>query len=79
MGAKLVSSLVFQPPNPPAFLGSQKHFWLPTPTGRIPAVYYDRSAPLTILFSHGNAEDLGECIMLLGWDRKGALTCHISH
>ena len=63
MGAKLVSSLVFQPPNPPVFLPSQKHFWLFTSKGnRIPAVYYDRSAPITILFSHGNAEELGESI-----------------
>lgn len=65
MGATLsLSSVVFQPPNPPSHLSSAKHgglVWLVTAKGnRIPAIYIDRQAPITILISHGNAEDLGE-------------------
>eukprot|EP00640_Fibrocapsa_japonica_P002727 CAMPEP_0113944730 /NCGR_PEP_ID=MMETSP1339-20121228/36221_1 /TAXON_ID=94617 /ORGANISM="Fibrocapsa japonica" /LENGTH=247 /DNA_ID=CAMNT_0000950031 /DNA_START=73 /DNA_END=813 /DNA_ORIENTATION=+ /assembly_acc=CAM_ASM_000762 len=60
----LISSLVFQPP-PPTFIEAHKHFWLQTRTNnRIPAFFIDRNAHLTILFSHGNAEDLG---MIYDW------------
>ena len=31
---------------------------------RIPAFYIDRRSPVTILFSHGNAEDIG---MIYEW------------
>jgi len=60
----LISGLVFQPP-PQTFIQAHKHFWLQTRTNnRIPAFYIDRNASITILFSHGNAEDLG---MIYDW------------
>lgn len=60
-----ISSLLFQPP-PPTYLHPSRHFWLNTSTGsRIPAFYIERpNAQVTILFSHGNAEDLG---MIYDW------------
>lgn len=60
-----ISSLLFQPP-PPTYLHPSRHFWLNTATGsRIPAFYIERpNAQVTILFSHGNAEDLG---MIYDW------------
>ncbi|EEC47093.1 predicted protein [Phaeodactylum tricornutum CCAP 1055/1] len=60
-----ISSLLFQPP-PPTFLHPSRHFWLNTSHGsRIPAFFIERpNASVTILFSHGNAEDLG---MIYDW------------
>ena len=60
-----ISSLLFQPP-PPTFLHPSRHFWLNTGHGsRIPAFFIERpAATVTILFSHGNAEDLG---MIYDW------------
>lgn len=67
MGGK-VSSLVFQPPAKPSHLNSTKYILLPTAKGTmIPAFYFDRSAHLTILVSHGNAEDLGKCCLWGVW------------
>lgn len=61
----MISSLLFQPP-PQTYLHPSRHFWLNTDTGsRIPAFFIERpSAQITILFSHGNAEDLG---MIYDW------------
>mmetsp|Transcript_18623 Transcript_18623/g.33778 ORF Transcript_18623/g.33778 Transcript_18623/m.33778 type:complete len:291 (-) Transcript_18623:111-983(-) len=61
----MISSLLFQPP-PPTYLHPSRHFWLNTSMGgRIPAFFIDRpNAQVTILFSHGNAEDLG---MIYDW------------
>lgn len=61
----LISSLLFQPP-PPTYIHPSRHFWLNTANGgRIPAFYIERpNATVTILFSHGNAEDLG---MIYDW------------
>ena len=60
-----ISSLLFQPP-PPTYLHPSRHFWLNTSEGsRIPAFFIERpNAQVTILFSHGNAEDLG---MIYDW------------
>ena len=60
-----ISSLLFQPP-PPTYLHPSRHFWLNTSKGsRIPAFFIERpNAQVTILFSHGNAEDLG---MIYDW------------
>jgi abhydrolase domain-containing protein 17 len=60
-----ISSLLFQPP-PPTYLHPSRHFWLHTAHGsRIPAFFIERpGATVTILFSHGNAEDLG---MIYDW------------
>jgi hypothetical protein len=55
----VVSSLVFQPPMI-TYMHTAKHFWLKNRyEQQIPAFFIDRSSPVTILFSHGNAEDLG--------------------
>lgn len=61
----LISSLLFQPP-PPTYLHPSRHFWLTNKYGnRIPAFFIERpNAKVTILFSHGNAEDLG---MIYDW------------
>lgn len=55
----MISSLVFQPPSM-TYLHSTKHKWLLTRTqNRIPYFFIDRNSSVTVLFSHGNAEDLG--------------------
>jgi fermentation-respiration switch protein FrsA (DUF1100 family) len=61
----LISSLLFQPP-PPTYLHPSRHFWLTNKyNNRIPAFFIERpNAKVTILFSHGNAEDLG---MIYDW------------
>jgi len=61
----MISSLLFQPP-PPTYLHPSRHFWLTNALGgRIPAFFIERpNARVTILFSHGNAEDLG---MIYDW------------
>lgn len=65
----IIDSILFQPPEP-SRLKENKLVWLKTKLGKtIPAFYieypYDkhtaRSPPITILYSHANAEDLG-CI-----------------
>ncbi len=58
----MISKLVFQPPRPATYSVDENEFiWLVTALGeRIPAVYIPHpKAEYTILFSHGNAEDLG--------------------
>ena len=59
MGSAL-SSLVFQPPEI-TYIHARKHLiWLRThKNAKIPAFYLDRRSTVTIIFSHGNAEDLG--------------------
>lgn len=60
-----ISSLLFQPPSP-TYLHPSRHFWLTTEQGNgIPAFFIERpNADVTLLFSHGNAEDLG---MIYDW------------
>jgi pimeloyl-ACP methyl ester carboxylesterase len=57
---KSISSLVFQPPQV-TYLQTKNHLiWLRTANDvDIPAFYIDRKSKITVLFSHGNAEDLG--------------------
>ena len=64
MGDAIIS-LLFQPPAP-TFLHPSRHFWLNTSAGgRIPAFFIEKpNAQVTLLFSHGNAEDLG---MIYDW------------
>mmetsp|Transcript_33306 Transcript_33306/g.38787 ORF Transcript_33306/g.38787 Transcript_33306/m.38787 type:complete len:339 (+) Transcript_33306:128-1144(+) len=59
MGA-LVSLLLFQPPET-TYLSKDKYFWLTTKYGcKIPSIFIkQKQAKFTILYSHGNAEDLG--------------------
>jgi len=60
-----VSSLLFQPPDV-TYVHAKKHIiWLRTKNNaNVPAFYIDRHSTTTILFSHGNAEDLG---MIYEW------------
>ena len=56
-----ISSLVFQPPKL-TYINDKRDnlIYLATKKGaKIPALYIDRRAQVTVLFSHGNAEDLG--------------------
>lgn len=73
----MISTLLFQPPSP-TYLHPSRHFWLRTASGRqIPAFYMERPGALvTLLFSHGNAEDLG---MIYDWfnDLARVLRCNI--
>lgn len=63
----IVDSILFQPPQP-SRLKENKIIWLRTSLGnKIPAFHIEhysksqQSAPITLLYSHANAEDLG-CI-----------------
>jgi len=59
MGSQL-TSLVFQPPEVTYVHGKNQLIWLITKRNvQIPAFYIDQGSKITLLFSHGNAEDLG--------------------
>ena len=76
----IISSLLFQPPPPTYLSPSRHFYLQspppsslspgpksgasPSPPRQIPAFYISRDASVTILFSHGNAEDLG---MIYDW------------
>jgi pimeloyl-ACP methyl ester carboxylesterase len=57
----LISQVLFHPPHIATPLALSKYFWLTTSSGsKISACYIQQpSAKYTILYSHGNAEDLG--------------------
>mmetsp|Transcript_25140 Transcript_25140/g.24071 ORF Transcript_25140/g.24071 Transcript_25140/m.24071 type:complete len:234 (-) Transcript_25140:61-762(-) len=60
MGNTLLTKIVFQPPET-SYINSKSRriIWLITKDGaKIPAIYLDRKSNVTVLFSHGNAEDL---------------------
>jgi pimeloyl-ACP methyl ester carboxylesterase len=55
-----ISHLVFQPPRVTYLQTNSSFLWLTTKTNvTVPAFYIDRKSKVTVLFSHGNAEDLG--------------------
>uniref|UniRef100_A0A7S0ZSA7 Serine aminopeptidase S33 domain-containing protein n=1 Tax=Noctiluca scintillans TaxID=2966 RepID=A0A7S0ZSA7_NOCSC len=57
-----ITKLVFQPPEP-TYSKDPNLIWLNTSQHEvIPAFFIDRDAKFTLLFSHGNAEDLGMII-----------------
>jgi len=61
MGGAL-TKLVFQPPKP-SYMKDPNLIWLSTAEHEvIPAFFIDKNAKYTLLFSHGNAEDLGSVI-----------------
>lgn len=73
-----ISTLLFQPPTP-TYIHPSRHFWLYNAhtNCRIPAFFIERpGATITLLFSHGNAEDLG---MIYDWfnDLSRVLRCNI--
>ena len=63
-----ISGLVFQPPQTTGVPGVQGQIWLDITSQqqqrRIPALFINQNAHVTLLFSHGNAEDL---IMVRDW------------
>ena len=67
-----IAKAVFQPP--PATYGGHaiKLNWRRTKNKReIPCTFIDNNSEYTILFSHGNAEDIGMVVTLLrGWSEK---------
>lgn len=57
-----ISSLVFQPPKRGYLHSSSPIFWITTcHNHRIPAFHIDNQSCITLLFSHGNGEDLRTC------------------
>ena len=55
-----LTQLVFQPPEITYIHARKNLIWLHTKKAvKIPAFYLDRRSSVTVLFSHGNAEDLG--------------------
>uniref|UniRef100_A0A3B0MT83 Alpha/beta hydrolase family, putative n=1 Tax=Theileria annulata TaxID=5874 RepID=A0A3B0MT83_THEAN len=61
MGNRL-DSLIFRPPKPPSYSRNDPHLHLiPTPDGNTIASYFvkHKYAKFTIIFSHANAEDIG--------------------
>lgn len=63
----IISSILFLPPELPTHLHRKHYFWIQTKLGsRIPAIYIKNSkAKYTIIYSHGNAEDLGKIFHFL--------------
>jgi len=67
MGAAIVKSFAFLPP-PPSYGPEAVSVWVDRPqgTGRIPAIFASgaagkhRRVPVTVLYTHGNAEDIGQ-------------------
>ena len=56
----LLSKVVFHPPQS-KYPQNSNHMILLTESGtKIPMAFINRNAPITIIFSHGNAEDLFE-------------------
>ncbi|KAF4699869.1 hypothetical protein FOZ63_015367 [Perkinsus olseni] len=75
MGSGL-SHIIFQAPKDPTYTNDGSLIWLQTRLGSIiPACYLDRGATLTVLFSHGNAEDLG---MVMRYWREMAPTINVN-
>lgn len=69
MGAAM-SALLFQPPDSSYRSNDSRFFQLSTTRGqRIHAFFIDREESHTVLFSHGNAEDIG---LVWGWFREVA-------
>lgn len=55
-----ISQLLYQPPDASYSNNNNRLVWLETVNGaRIPAMSINRGAEITVLFSHGNAEDIG--------------------
>ena len=79
MGSTL-SSVVFQPPVVPSYDATKPPFDIRIPTGRdgetIPAFYItQRTATYVVIFSHGNAEDIG---MIYDWLNHVSQRCNIN-
>ena len=75
MGSKL-STLVFQPPEVTYSHAKRHIIWLRTlKNASIPAFFIDRQSKVTLLFSHGNAEDIG---MIYEWFLEFSLELRVN-
>mmetsp|Transcript_61644 Transcript_61644/g.151726 ORF Transcript_61644/g.151726 Transcript_61644/m.151726 type:complete len:256 (-) Transcript_61644:229-996(-) len=61
MGNHLVGKLAFFPPDPPQYTGTDVTAFIKTDLGQtIPVLHIKHKSPrFTLMFSHGNAEDIG--------------------
>lgn len=58
---KVVEKFAFLPPNPPTYLPNEVSYLTRKDSGTIPYIFIrDQEASYTILYTHGNAEDLGQ-------------------
>jgi len=74
MGATM-NRLIFQAPQP-TYSEDPNLIWVTTKTGsKIPSFFINRGAKLTLLFSHGNAEDLG---MIVNYFREVSATWRVN-
>ena len=63
---KVVEKFAFLPPNPPTYLPNEVSYLTRKDSGTIPYIFIrDQEASYTILYTHGNAEDLGQMTTLL--------------
>ncbi|KAL3929952.1 MAG: hypothetical protein SGPRY_001738, partial [Prymnesium sp.] len=68
---RAVNKVAFRPPAP-SYRKQDVVYWIETDTGAwIPAVHVQNGTPITLLVSHGNAEDLGDCVRV--WYRLAQL------
>lgn len=71
MGQKIISQVLFQPPDPPSYNeNNEKLIWIKAITSGkqlyIPGVFIKNTKSDTcILYSHGNATDLGQTLPYL--------------
>jgi len=75
----VVSKILFQPPRPASYTTTPHFFWLYTKLQfKIPGFYIAHNPDpnaITLLFSHGNAEDLG---MIYDWFREVARVLNVN-
>ncbi|KAL1529545.1 hypothetical protein AB1Y20_000489 [Prymnesium parvum] len=58
----MINKFAFRPPSP-SYRKQDVTHWVQSDTGtRVPLVHIDFGFPLTLLVSHGNGEDLGDCV-----------------
>ena len=75
----VITKILFQPPRPASYTTTPHFFWLYTKLQfKIPGFYIAHNPSpdaITILFSHGNAEDLG---MIYDWFREVARVLNVN-
>ena len=75
----VVTKILFQPPRPASYTTTPHFFWLYTKLQfKIPGFFIAHNPSpdaITLLFSHGNAEDLG---MIYDWFREVARVLNVN-
>lgn len=88
----MINSLLFQPPNPPNYSSHQIDLYFADSgtNDKVACLFLNWGYPVTLLFSHGNAEDIGSCLIwveelarklhcnLLLYDYFGAFLCEVN-